>query len=91
MARGYRIVEGLDPDMIAQKHEPAAAGIVQRHREHAIEPGCEFRSVLLPEMDQYLGVAGGAEAVSGALQFLPQLPVVVDLAVEDHARPCGLR
>ena len=50
----------------------------------------EALAVLLVEVDEHLGVAARREAVPGALELVPQLAVVVDLAVLDDGDPAVL-
>ena len=46
--------------------------------------------MLLVEVDEHLGVAARREAVPGALELVPQLAVVVELAVLDDGDPAVL-
>ncbi len=71
---------------VARQHEPATARVPHRQREHPVQVLDEPGAVLLVEVDDHLGVAAGGEPVTGRLEPLTQLEVVVDLAVEDHDR-----
>ena len=53
-------------------------------REHPLELFHAFRAQLLVEVNDHLGVAVRPERVAAALEAAPQLPVVVDLAVQDN-------
>src|SRR5207244_13596032 len=70
---------------------PAAAPVVEHGGPHAVEAAEAFRAPLSVGREQDFGVAGGAEAVAGGPQLLPQLDVVVDLAVEDDDKLAILR
>ena len=80
---GLAHVERLDPEAVARKHEPPPAPVPERDREHPAQPAREVVAVLLVQVDEHLGVAAGAEAMTGRLELSPQLPVVVDLPVLD--------
>src|SRR5262249_2995921 len=67
---------------IADEDERLARAVPQRDREHAPQVLDEVGSVLLVEMDNDLGVGIRGEPVSPRLETGPQIPVVVDLAVE---------
>ena len=53
--------------------------------EHALELIHEVQPEVLVKMGDHLGIAPGAEAMPRALEPLAQRPVIVDLAVADHA------
>src|SRR5207245_1428893 len=76
-------VERLDPEWVAGEEQPPGASVPQRDREHAPQTVEEGSPPLLVAVHEHLGVAVRAEAMAGALELTPQLPVVVDLAVLD--------
>ncbi len=82
-ALAQAVVERLDPEAVAGEQQALLALVPDRHREHAAQPLGEALAVLLVEVDEHLGVGGGAEAVAAALELTAQLAVVVDLAVLD--------
>ena len=82
------VVERLDPEPVACEHEPLAARVPDRDREHPAQPLREPEIPLLVGVDDRLGVRARAQRVPGALQRVVQLRVVVDLTVlDDGARP----
>ena len=83
--------EGLHTEAVPRSEQHAAAPVVDHEGPHAVEPAQAFRAPLSVGREQDFGVAGGAEAVAGGPQLLPQLDVVVDLAVEDDDKLAILR
>ena len=90
LVAGLAVVERLDPVAVAREDEAVSLGVPEGDREHAAQPVREALPVLLVEMDEHLGVAARREAVPGALELVPQLAVVVDLAVLDDRDPAVL-
>ena len=50
LALGRAVVERLDPEAVAYKHEPPPACVPDRNREHAPQPLGEAVAVLLVEV-----------------------------------------
>src|SRR5574341_271466 len=75
------MVERLLPHPVARQHQPAADRIPDRQGEHPAERVQESQIVLLVEMDDGLDVAPRGETMPPCQQLVPQLDVVVDLAV----------
>ena len=59
---GFRIQQRLLAEPIARQHQPLAAIVPQREREHAVELAHELVAQLLVEMHEDLGVALRREA-----------------------------
>src|SRR5207302_10316938 len=74
-------VEGLDPEPVPGEDDPARVPFREGEGEHAGEAADQALPPLMPALEEYLGVAGGEEAVPGTLEFPAQLPVVVDATV----------
>src|SRR5213593_2964647 len=84
--------QGFDPETITGQHEDLLPGIPQREREHPPQPRDAGPSMLLVQMHDHFGIGLGPEAMPFRGEFLPQLAVVVDLAVADHDdRPVLIR
>src|SRR5438876_3485787 len=82
------VVERLDSETVARKNEPLSRPIPDRDREHAAKPLGELQPAFLVEVDEDLCITLRAKAVTGGLELLPQLAIVVDLAVlNDVNRP----
>ena len=77
------VVERLDPEAVPREHEPPPARVPDRDGEHPAQALCELFAVLFVEMEHHFGVAVRPEVMSGALQLVAQLAVVVDLTVLD--------
>src|SRR5262249_1230720 len=77
------VVERFDPEAVAGEDEPPGPRVPQRDREHPAQAAREGRPLLLVEVDEDLGVALRAEAMTGALELRAQLAIVVELAVLD--------
>ena len=90
-ARLVAIDQRLFAQPIAAEDQPAAVGVPDGDGEHAVQMREALRPFVLVEVDDGLGVAVGAELVARAFQPLPQVPVVVDFAVEDDPDRCRPR
>ena len=75
------VQQRLLADPVAREQQLLAALVPQREREHAVQVAHAVGAVLLVEVHDHLGVALRGELVAAAAQLLPQLAVVVDLAV----------
>ena len=76
-------VQRLDPEPVPRQQEPPPRPVPQGDREHPPQPPHQVVAVLLVEVDDDLRVAVRPEPVPPRLQPCPQLPVIVDLPVED--------
>jgi len=77
------IDQGLDAGMVAHQMERPLRFIPDGEGKHSDEFTHAGDPILFVKMEDHLRVRQGAETVPLLLQFLPQLPVVVDLAVAD--------
>ena len=62
-----------------------------RNGEHPVQATNEIRAIAKKHRDQHVTIAVIGEGVPMLAQFLPQLTVIVDLAVEDGMNPSGMR
>ncbi len=76
------VIERLDPGLVAGQHQFVVAGVVDRHREHAVQPGEGGGAQRVIEVEDHLGVAARPELVAAPDQFLAQRDVIVDFAAE---------
>ena len=79
------MVQRLLPHPVAREHEALGTRIPQRQPEHAVELIHEVQPQLLVEMGDHLGIAPGPEAMPARSSRSRSAPVIVDLAVADHA------
>ena len=87
-----RVVERLDAEPVTDEHEGLSRLVPQRDGEHSPEVMDEVRTVLLVEMDDRFRIGIGGETVPAGLQIRSELPIIVDLAVEDDPdRPILVR
>ena len=75
------VVEGLDAEPVARAEERLATGIPDAKRPHAVEPLDAPLAPFAVRREDDLAVRGGTETMSLRRELLPQLDVVVDLAV----------
>ena len=75
-------VERLDAQRIARQQQRALLGVPQAEGEHAAQLLHHVGAAVGIELQQHLGVGAAAEGVAARGQFLAQLAVIVDLAVE---------
>ena len=85
--RGLRQVQRLDAEPVAGQDQPAAVLLQDGEREHPEEVVDAVHPPPVVGLGDDLGVGAGEEAVAVALQFLAQLLVVVDAAVEHRDQP----
>ena len=78
---------GLMPEPVAGERDHARFAVGDREREHALEPLDAARAPFVKRLDDHLAVGGGEEPVARGLQFVAQLLVVVDAAVEHQRQP----
>jgi hypothetical protein len=74
----------LDAERVAHEVQRAAAPVEQGEGEDAVQARCEPDALLVVQVRQHLGVAGGLQRVPLGEHVGAQLGVVVDLAVVDH-------
>ena len=79
---GLGVVERFDAEHIAGAVQGIRLGIADNKGEHAAQLGGQGSAVFLVAVEQHLGVGVGLEDMALLEQLLPQLPVVVDFAVE---------
>src|SRR5919108_1851137 len=77
-----RVVHRLDAEPVAREEQLLPALVPDREAEHAAQPLDASRPQLLVEVDDRFGIARGAEDVALLLELVPELAIVVDLAVE---------
>ena len=83
----HRVVQGLFAQSIARDEQLATTLIEDREGEHSLEPIDARRAILLPRMNDRLGIRRRAEAMPRGFELGPERSMVVDLAVEhDPAR-----
>ena len=80
--------QGLYAQTVAAQQQLAALAVPKGEGEHADQPGDAPGARAPEQVEQHLGVAGGAETVPLRFQLGPQFAVVVDLSVVDqHIAP----
>ena len=85
--RRPRQVERLDSQGIPGQQEPALFGVPAREGEHAAKPAYRARPVQAEGAEHDGRVARGSEFLPLGLQAPPELPKIIDLAVEDNHVP----
>ena len=75
--------QGLHPEAVSGEEHASRPTVVDREREDPAQAGDHLLAVFFVQVDQHLGVGGATEAVAAVLQLGREVPVVVDLAVED--------
>src|SRR5262249_21335692 len=78
-------VQGLLTEMVASKEEIPGARVENAKGEHAAKPACHFLAQIFIEMNEHLGVAPRAKAMTLPAEFLAELNVVVYLAIQKRA------
>ena len=64
-----RVVERLDPDVVASQHDLPASAVEQRDREHAVQALREVDAHLLLQVNDDFGIAARREAMPLALEL----------------------
>ena len=77
-------MERLLAGAVTREEERASPRVVERDREHAVQSLEDALAPLLVAAQDHLGVGRRPEGAAARLQFIAQLDVVVDLAVEDE-------
>src|SRR3546814_15897536 len=75
------VVERLHPQPVAGEEQAAAAVVVNRKSEHAVEARQAIGAPLPPRRDNHFGIAAGAETVAAILQFGAQFAEIIDFAI----------
>ena len=81
-----QVVKRLDPKSVPGGEHPPGGPVVDGKSEHAPQPLDRPITVLLVEVDDNLGVRSGREPMAPLDQVALQLPVIVDLPVEDDGQ-----
>ncbi len=82
LAAFVSVVERLDSEAVPRERQARTARIPDRDDcEHAAQALPEARPPFLVPVDKHLGVAACPERMAGALEFVLELAVVVELAV----------
>ena len=90
--RGLQVVQRLDPERVAGAERPAGRAVPDQEGEHAAQLVQHRLAPVVVPGDDDLGVALGGELGAESVdQLLPQLDVVVDLAVEGEQVPARFR
>ena len=76
------VIERLDPDVIASQRKRPLFFVPDGKGKHAVETRQDICAPLGKAVEQDFGVGLGVKLVALAFEFLAQLAVVVDLAVE---------
>ena len=76
-------VERLDPEPVARQDERLGGGVPDCVGEHTAQPIDAGGALLLIEVQHCLRIARRAERVSAGDEAVAELPVIVDLAVEN--------
>src|SRR5437763_12819837 len=80
------VVQRLLAKPVAGQEQAAAAAVVDRESEHAVEFERQFLAPFLPAMDQDLGIGMmRGEFVSAAHELPAELRMIVEFAVEHDA------
>ncbi len=82
--RRMREVERLHAERVARDEHLSGPRVMDGDGEDAVEPPQHGGPFLEVETEHHLGVRSTPEGVPLRLELRPQLPVVVDLAVEDE-------
>ena len=75
------VVERLDAEPVAGSEDRPGLPVEENEREHAVEPGEAVAAPLGVGVEHHLRVGAGGEGVPGGFELVPELAVVVDLAV----------
>ena len=80
---GVGEIKRLDPQPVAYQHQSATLTLVDREREHALQASDAVGAPGVVCLEDDLGVAAGKKPVAERDEFVAQLAVIVDAAVED--------
>ena len=84
------VVQGFDPQAIADQQHEVPLTIPDGVGKHAPQPVDRLRSLLFVEMHQDFGIAIGLKAMALLDQFPAEFAIVVDLPVQDCPNRAGL-
>ena len=79
------VIKRLNSKAVPHQVEDPGLTIPEGEGEGAAQPGGAFRPHLFKEVDNYLQLFPGSEAVPPRLEFSPQLPVIVNPPVAYQA------
>jgi len=82
--RGGDGIERLDAEAVARRKQARLPRVPDQEGPHAPEAAQAILAPLGVGREQHLAVGAAAEGVAACLHLLPQLEVIVDLAVEDE-------
>jgi hypothetical protein len=82
--RERRVVKRLLPETIAREQKLAAPGIPDGERKHPEETRYASLASIFVEMNRHFGIAVRAKPVTARDEVLPQLAIIVDLAIQNH-------
>src|SRR5690348_13403787 len=77
-----RVIQRLDPDVIAHQRQRSLAIVPDGKRKHAVEPSQTFPTPLLDRGQQNFRIAVCFELMTQRAQLFAQFAVIVDFAVE---------
>ena len=77
------VVQRLDAQTIAGQQQTPLRGVPDRKRKHPAQMVDAAWTELFPQVNDGFGVAGSPKTMTARGEFLAQLAVVVDLAIED--------
>src|SRR5262249_48794457 len=78
------IVERLHPKTVSRENHPIGHAVIEREGKHAVEHWQARLAKLVPQVEQHFGVGPCVEDIAARNEIVAQLPIVVDLTVEDH-------
>jgi len=83
---GHTEIERLDAHRITREHDfarsPGRPAVEECERVHAVQPPEEFGAPFLPAVHQNFGVGPCTKAVAQRRKLVPQIEVVIQLAVQ---------
>jgi hypothetical protein len=85
-----RVVQRFDTKAITNQPSSTTFMIPQRHREHSSQSTEGLESFVLIQVDQDFGITASRKSVPSAHKLLPQLSIVIDLAIHDSPNGTSL-
>ena len=86
-SRCFGHIQRFDAEPVARECDHAGFSVDDRECEHALEVAYAIGSPPVEGLDHHFAVRARKEMVANVFQFLAQIPVVVDAAVEDQGEP----
>src|SRR5690606_25655233 len=77
-----RVIEGLDAEPVTGDEETVVIAVPDGKRKHAIEALQTVRPPGMKGLEHHFGIAIGKELVSHQTEFIAQLRIVVNRAIE---------